>query len=83
MSLDKEDIEQLGELITKSINNSARAFFIDREKHYKHHEFVDSVIKFSEFASKTAWRTVIGGAVLFVMGIMGLGLFAYFKLKGG
>jgi len=59
------------------------AFWIYREKHHKHHEFIDSVISFLDSTRDTAWKTFVRISIVGILGIFVLGFIAWIKFKGG
>jgi hypothetical protein len=80
--------EELQKAISNGVQAGIReqeqaAFWIEREKHYKHHELLDNMIKFFDDTKVTVWRTIVrfiifGGLTLTIGGAI-----AYIKLKGG
>jgi len=64
-----EDKSAVEEVIDKKLSQ----FWVDRELHYKHHEFIDRWMKWSNDMSKTIWHTLIKTIVLLALGLMALG----------
>jgi len=65
--------DELKESIGEAIDEKLSQFWVDRELHYKHHEFIDRWMKWSDDISKTIWHTLIKTAVLLALGLMALG----------
>lgn len=71
----KEDIKSV---IDESLDSKFREYWVDRELHYKHHEFIDKWMRWADDASKTIWGTLLRGFVLFIMALIALGFFLRF-----
>lgn len=51
--------EELKTIIKEAIDEKLNEFWIDREEHYKQHQFLSSLMKWSETCSNTIVRTCI------------------------
>ena len=67
--------EELKEVVESALEGRLKEFWVDRELHYKHHEFIDKWMKWSDDVSKTVWRSVVRYIVIFIMGLIALGFF--------
>ncbi len=66
-ALTKEDVK---EIIDEAIENKVKDFYINREEHYQHHQFVKSFIELMQTSRKTAMRVIIGSATVAVIGLV-------------
>ena len=69
---------EIKEAVAEAIDEKLSQFWVNRELHFEHHQFIDRWMKWSDEASKTIWTTLIKAVVLFVLGLIALG--AFFKL---
>ena len=69
--MNKDEIKQA---VSEAIDEKVKDFYIDREKHWRHHEALEEFIDFWKITKKTAWRTFI---VTSVSGIIGVFWFGY------
>jgi ABC-type sugar transport system substrate-binding protein len=60
-----------------------KAFYIEPENHYKHHEFIDSMIDFMKDGKKTIFRTAVRLIVVGFFVLLIGGLVAWWKIKTG
>lgn len=79
--------DELKEAISSGVQAGIReqeqaAFWIDREKHHKHHEFIDSVVSFLDSTRDTAWKTFVRVVIVGILGFFVLGFIAWMKFKG-
>ena len=65
--------EELKSTVEEAIDEKLSQFWVDRELHYKHHEFIDRWMKWSDDMSKTIWHTIIKTIVLGLLGLLALG----------
>ena len=71
--------EELKSAVEEAIDEKLSQFWVDRELHYKHHEFIDKWMKWADDASKTVWHSIIKAIVLFVLGLIALGFFISYR----
>ena len=71
--------EELKSTVEEAIDEKLSQFWVDRELHYKHHEFIDKWMKWADDASKTIWHSIIKAIVLFVLGLIALGFFISYR----
>jgi hypothetical protein len=57
----------------KQSHEEHREYFVDREEHYQHHQFINSWIKFMDVGRKTALRTFIAFMVMTILGLLVFG----------
>ncbi len=65
--------------IENALDNKLKEFWVDRELHYRHHEFIDKWMKWSEDMSQTMWRSIIKWIILGILGLIALGFFMRVK----
>ena len=65
--------DEVKSAVEEVIDKKLSQFWVDRELHYKHHEFIDRWMKWSNDMSKTIWHTLIKTIVLLALGLMALG----------
>lgn len=61
----------------------AQEFYIDREEHYKHHEFIDAFISLVEDGKQTIFKTLLRTITLGVISLIGLGVLYWYHIKTG
>ena len=67
--------EELKSAIGEAIDEKLSQFWVARELHYKHHEFIDKWMKWSDDVSKTIWSSIVRYIVIFILGLIALGFF--------
>ena len=65
---------EIKEAVAEAIDEKLSQFWVDRELHFEHHQFIDRWIKWSDEASKTVWRTIIKAVIITVLGLIALGV---------
>lgn len=75
-----EEKEELKFIVKEAADEKIREFWIDRETHFRHHEFIDSWMRWSDRVSSVAVQTVVGSVIVFMIGLLALG-FAIFGFK--
>ena len=75
-----EERAAIKDVIKEAMKEETHEFWIERETHYRHHEFIESWIKWSDRVSNVAVSTLIKSVVLFILGLLALG-FAIFGFK--
>lgn len=73
MPLSQEEINELVKGLVKANKESLKEFYVDREVHYQHHEFLGRLIKSLDAASSLIGRTVLVAFIIGVMGLIALG----------
>ncbi len=74
--MERDDIKAA---VKEAFQEELRAFYIDRETHYKQHEFLGNMMDYAETCKNTALKIVITALVSGLLGLMYLG----FCLKQG
>ena len=70
-SVNKEEIKAI---FKEVLDEKMTEFWVDREVHYQHHEFLSSLIKWVENTKHTIFGTIVK---TFVIGIIGLILLGF------
>jgi preprotein translocase subunit Sss1 len=84
MSLTKDEIaEVVKQSIQAGIHEQEQAaFWVDREEHHDHHEFLKELINFLKDTRTTVWKTFVRTSIVGILGIFVLGFIAWMKFKG-
>jgi hypothetical protein len=53
-------LKKITNAVSEAVRGEMKDFYVDREKHYQHHEFIDSLMEWRKNCKKTAWNTFIG-----------------------
>lgn len=70
--------EEMRAAVEEAIDGRLKEFWVDRELHYKHHDFIDKWMKWCDDASTTFRRSIIKAIVISVLGLIALGFFVKF-----
>lgn len=57
--------------------------YVPREEHYRHHEFLGEVIELMRGGKKTVMQTILRGAVLGLIALIGYGIYYLITIKTG
>lgn len=73
-----ENYEVIKKAVTEAMQEQMKDFYIDREKHYQHHEFIDNMMKWSNSWKSTCLKAIcelitVGAIALLVMGFIAWG----------
>lgn len=68
-------------VVKEAMAEERENFHIDRETHFRHHEFIENLSQLVSGTKSTIWRTVIrvfvwGGLIIFLFGLL-----TWFKLN--
>ncbi len=74
-----ENYDVIKKAVTEAMNEQMKDFYIDREKHYQHHEFISGMIEWSQSWKSTCLRAMANAIVL---GIIGLLIYGYIAWGG-
>lgn len=69
--------------ITNAMAKPHDEFHVPREKHYKHHEFIDAFITLVKDGKTTIFKTLVRAATLGVIGLIMGGVIYWYTTKGG
>lgn len=70
--MDKKELENtINNAITKSLDNKLAPFYVERETHYNHHQFIGGLIKLTDRVSSTTVsflvKTFIGAVLVLIL----------------
>jgi hypothetical protein len=65
--------------VHEAIDEKLGQFYIEREKHYQHHEFIDNVICYSNKIKGTACKTVTNLLIVGLATLAALGFGVWLK----
>lgn len=71
--LDEKVILQIKSAVSDAIDEKVKDFYIDREKHWRHHQQWEEFNNFWSMTKKTAWRTFIVTIISGTLGLLWLG----------
>jgi hypothetical protein len=79
------EAENIKQALREVLEEKSKEFWIDRETHYKHHEWLTCIITWSDHCKSTALQTVVR---CIVYGLIGLVIFGFIfwgskNFKGG
>ena len=60
-----------------------REYYVDREDHYKHHQFIDSWIDFMTVGKRAALRTFVAFMLMTILGLLVFGFWEKIRHIGG
>ena len=77
--------QEIKSAVKDAIDDRLGEFFIEREKHYQHHQFIESVIGLSNKIKGTACKAVTNLliAALFALLLFGVVLWGRHQIGGG
>jgi hypothetical protein len=67
--------EAIKEAVKEALNEELKSFYIDRETHYKQHEFLGEMMKYAETCKSAVLKAAITFIVGAAIGLMGLGFY--------
>ncbi len=76
---DSPEKKLIKEAVSEAIDEKFGAFYIDREKHYEHHQFLDNVLCYSKKIKGTACKTMVNIIIYGVGGLILLGIVAWIR----
>lgn len=76
------DCDELKKMIETVLDNKFKEYWVDRESHYKQHEFIGKWMKWCDLASDTIWKSIIRWVVLGILSLILVGALLRFRLLG-
>lgn len=73
--------DAIKEAVKEALGEELKAFYVDREIHYQHHEFLKSWIVWSQQCKSVIMKTVMSGLVMALLGLIVLGFIFKVNLK--
>ena len=74
--------DELKSAVGEAIDEKLSQFWVDREVHYKHHEFIERLMTWYDDASKTIWHTIIKTLIIGIMILIAIGAFIKYRNQG-
>jgi len=71
--------EAIKEAVKEALGEELKAFYVDREIHYQHHEFLKSWVEWTAQCKSVALKTIV---TLFIGGIFGLMALGFYIKQG-
>lgn len=71
-SLKASEYELVKNAVSEAIKAEMKDFYVDREKHYQHHEFIDDLMKWS-----ICWKSTFGKAIANAIAVAIIGLIVW------
>lgn len=75
--------DQVLEVVKKAIREEGSHLYIEHETHFRHHEFISELIKWSEVAKGTACKAIIKAIIGVLIGLIVLGFLVWGRPSGG
>lgn len=72
----REDIKSA---VAEAIEEKLGEFYIERQKHFEHHQFIDGVMTTAEKVKGTACKTITMSSVVGLLTIIVLGFVAWIR----
>lgn len=78
------DYDVIKKAVSEAMVEQMKDFYVDREKHYQHHEFIEGMINWSNSWKSTCMRAIANAIVMGAIGLLVLGYIAWHgkALKG-
>ena len=70
---------ELQKIIQETIDTKIGEFYVDRETHWKHHQSLESFMKWSEKTRGTISSIIVKSIITGIMVIIGLGILHWLK----
>jgi hypothetical protein len=67
------DKETIKEAVREAFQEELKAFYIDRETHYQHHQFLGGIIKWCEQCKSIVLKTIVTAVVGGVIALLVIG----------
>lgn len=73
------DKELIKEAVLEALQEKLGYFFVDIEKHFEHHQFIEDVMSSSKNIKSTACKTVTTTTIISTITLLLLGFLAWLK----
>lgn len=71
--------EEVKDAVRQGVHEAVGSLYIDREKHFKHHAFIDELIELMNKTKNFTWFTILGIVITSVIGLIIGGLILWGK----
>ncbi|GEM_PF-965726 len=75
----EKDIKDMKLAMMEAIEEKLGEFYIERQKHFEHHQFIDVVMTTAEKVTGTACKTITISSVVGLLTIIVLGFIAWIR----
>jgi len=75
--LGEDQLEMIRKTVADAIAVQMKDFYVEREKHYQHHQFIDGLIKWQQGWKSTCMRAIAYAVVNAIIGLIVLGYIAW------
>jgi len=75
--LSEEHILAIKRAVSEAMAEQMKDFYLEREKHYQHHEFIEDLIQWRDSSKSTCLRDLANIIVAGAVGLMLLGFIAW------
>lgn len=72
-----QEYELIKKAVADAMTEQMKDFYVDRETHYQHHEFIDGMMEWSRSWKSTCMRAIANALVMGVIGLLLLGYIAW------
>jgi len=73
------DKEAIKEAVIEAMRSELSVFYIDRETHYRQHQFLGEMIKYCEEGKRTVWKAIVTAFVGACLGLLCFGFMVRYK----
>lgn len=71
--------EEIKEAVAEVLQDKLGEFYIERQKHFEHHQFIDGVMTTTDKIKGTACKTITISGIIGLLTILTLGFIAWIK----
>jgi len=81
---DRQELKQaIKEGIREALKQEVAQFYVERETHFKHHQFIESFIKWTDTVKSNLCRTIIWVGTTGVLSLLAWGFVSWIKKHTG
>jgi len=73
----EEDYELIKKAVTEAMHDEMKDFYIDREKHYQHHEFIATLMEWKNGWKSTCMKAIANTVVTGILFLLIWGFIAW------
>lgn len=77
------EFDQIKAAVKEVMDERMKEFYIEREKHYQHHQFLEGFIAWTSSIKSTVLKTIVGLVVTALIGLVVLGFAVWGKRNIG
>lgn len=72
-----EDYDLLKKAVSEAMQEEMKPFYVERETHYQHHEFISKLIRWSENCQSSCLKFMANVILAGIVGLIALGFIAW------